>query len=203
MTFGYGPVRPLSETLRTIGLAPKTASRDQRLVESDEKEKLEKKSLIEEARRNRQKSEEAPKQETKPAEKPKDRLASLFEEVQTLEKALREEPKKEEKKEGTETEISSVLESLQHISGFSAKTLSSYEWRTEEKSKTIAALFRTFREDSDALSSKVKKGELSEADAKGEVNKMLVKFVEALELVKDDLDVKPWVIEGLKKSLKG
>ena len=191
----YGPVRSLQETMTTLRLVPSRKV----ISESDdpEKEKVEKKRIIEEARQQRTKTAAPAPKDDKSAAKSK--LMILAEDVENLSK----EYAAIASSKPTPKEMDGVVASLNHVTGFSADAVKKYEWRSDDKSKKYASLFTMIKEEAEKLLAKVKKGDITEEDdARKEVNPLLKRFVEAVGVVKGDFKINEEVFNALKESLK-
>lgn len=194
----FGPVRTISENLKTMGLI------SQKPVNESEKEKIEKKRLIEEARRARQpKKVEAPSKpivESKkeaPAKKvEKTRLEKLLEEVETLSQEV-----KTVVTEAPSQKMRTAIESLEHMQKVSEAIVKKYDWRMDEKSQNIAELFKQISNKTTELHKFVYGNDLAEADkTREDVNGLVKRFVKAVGFVKEDLSIDDEVFTNLKQE---
>ncbi len=206
MTMGYGTVRSLEETMSLLRLVPGGKSGTQRLDESQaaaarnrlnegrtstkpldesgssEKEKLEKKRVIEEARRKRAAEGSAPK---------KSSLDLILEDIQQLEREINS-----TERSGAMQEVE---ESLDHIKQFSSKVLKRYEWREDEKSRVVTELFKGIREEAVKQTDELQQKQVSEDNASSSSKKLVMKYVEALSFVKDQFRLNETAYSELKK----
>lgn len=197
----YGPVRPLSETFRILGLVkPSSAPVAEKKVDSD-REKAEKRRVIEEARRARQEkmqSKAQPKELTKEAAS-KSRLETLLEEVERAAKELRG----ESAVPAAGKSADEILASLKHVLNFSSKVVKKFEWREDERSKNIASLFKVLGEEATRLAAAISDKKLSEGDTESvEAYKLIKRYVEAVECMRAYFKVNEDAVRQIKEQLK-
>lgn len=200
--YGYGVVRPLSETMDALGLGGPKKSAPGKLNESKKTdEKAEKSKLVESARAS-------VKKDARVAPKPsaKDSLLKLVEEVEAIEAAVvsADPAPAPAKAEATkENDLSGVVEGLGHIGKFSDMILKKFEWRSTEPAKLVTELFKSIKTEADAQVAKIKGGQISEASvARVECDKLAKRFVEAVGHVKASIPVNKEVFEKLVAHLK-
>lgn len=204
MSYGYGVVRSLSDTLKSLGLAvPVTAQ--ERLTESKKKdERSEKKTLIESARA------------AVPAAKTDSRVAvklsgakkalTILEEIEAIEKSIKSETLVASKPESTKLseELTGVLSGLSHIKAHSEKIIKKFEWRTTAAAKIVTETFKAIFAEANANVAKIKSGNISEANvARTDCDRLARRFVEAIDHIKADLNVNSAVFAKLSAHLKG
>lgn len=203
MSYGYGVVRPLSDTLKSLGLAP--VVHQERIVESKKDEKSEKKTLIESARA----AVAAAKTDSRiTPSKPtggKAKSMTILEEIEAIEKAIKSETLVASKPEELKLseELKGVLSGLSHIKSHSEKIIKKYEWRTTPAAKIVTETFKTICAEADANVAKIKSGNINEANAaRTECDRLAKRFVEAVGHIKGDLTVNKDVFEKLAAHLK-
>lgn len=203
MSYGYGQVRSLSDTLKSLGLTVPVSSTE-RLAESKKKdEKSEKKTLIESVRAA------APKTDSRVvAAKPSGvkKTLTILEEIEAIEKAVKAETVVADKPEAQKLpeEMANVLLGLSHIKRHSESIIKKFEWRTTENAKIVTETFKAIVAEADANVAKIKSGNISEANtARTECDRLTKRFVEAVDHVKGDLNVNKDVFAKLVSHLKG
>lgn len=184
----FGPVRPISENLKAIGLIkPSSAVQPKKPVLAEAKP--------------------APKQETKPvaaAAKPapkappvsKDHLAALLEQVENLQKEM-----KTTFAEAPSQKVRNVLEGLDHIQKVSAAVTKKYEWRQDERSKSVTELFKAIAGMAESMRTQISSGSLTEeGKIKSDANELIKRFVKAVGVVKEEVGINKDVYASLLKE---
>ena len=207
MSYGYGVVRPLSDTLKSLGLAIPVSSQE-RLAESKKKdEKSEKKTLIESARTATTKA--APKTDSRVvAAKPSGakKALTILEEIEAIEQSIKSEKLVASKPEETKLseELTGVLSGLSYIKAHSEKIVKKFEWRTTAAAKIVTETFKAICAEADSNVTKIKSGNISEANvARTDCDRLAKRFVEAVDHIKADLNVNSEVFSKLVAHLKG
>lgn len=193
---GYGQVRPLSETFRILKLVPpsKPEEKEKVLSEgsrrgSEEKERLERRRIIEQARRERS---GAVKEEPKAK---KGDVDLIIEEIESLEREIRGEGKSD-----ASSDLKEHMECLSCVEEFSGEVVKRYGWRSGEKEKLIAELFSAIRDAARNQKECISSGKVGEKDREGDVAKEVIKkFVEALDFIKDQFCLNETFYRELKK----
>jgi hypothetical protein len=202
MSYGYGQVRSLSDTLKSLGLAVPVTSQE-RLTESVKKdEKSAKKNLIESAR-----AAAAVKTDSRIAAKPSGakKALTILEEIEAIEKSIKAETLVASKPEAEKLpeEMNNVLLGLSHIKRHSESIIKKFEWRNTSAAKIVTETFKAIVAEAVANTTKIKSGGISEAsEAKTECDRLTKRFVEAVEHVKGDLNVNKEAFAKLSAHLK-
>lgn len=210
MSYGYGVVRPLSDTLKSLGLSVPVSGQE-RLAESKYKsENSEKRTLIESARAVRSAvaaPKAAPKTDARITAKPsssKNRALTILEEIEAIEKSIKSETLVASKPSSRlSEELRGVLSGLSHIKGHSAKIVKKFEWRNTASAKIVTETFKAICAEADANTAKINGGDLNEANAaRTECDRLAKRFVEAVSHVQGDLSVNKEVFAKLVSHLK-
>jgi hypothetical protein len=196
---GYGRVRPLWETMRILKLQ---SGQSQTITESrqsdPEKEKLDKKRLIEQARQRRKEGTTF----EKPASLQKDKFEAILESIDAVEKEIKEVavPPPDQAKPSLSGDLKEVVDSLTHIKKFSESVVKRYGWRTGDKEKIIYEIFAAIRDEANNQLERVTKGWVTEeAAARTESQKLIKQFVEAVGYIKDQFQLNQIAYSELKK----
>lgn len=207
MSYGYGVVRPLSDTLKSLGLSVPVSGQE-RLAESKYKsEKSEKRMLIESARSVVAAPKAAPKTDARITAKPsssKNKALTILEEIEAIEKSIKAETFVASKPSSKlSEELRGVLSGLSHIKGHSAKIVTKFEWRNTSSAKIVTETFKAICAEADAYVAKINGGDLNEANAaRTECDRLAKRFVEAVSHIQGDLSVNKEVFAKLVSHLK-
>lgn len=200
--YGYGVVRPLSETMDALGLSPKKAAPGKLNESKKTDDRTEKTKLVEAARTTVKKDARvAPAKSSS-----KDGLLKLVEEVEAIEASMKSAdpvPAPAKAEDTKENDLSGVVEGLSHITKFSDMILKKFEWRSTEPAKLVTELFKSIKTEADSQVAKIKGGQISEASvARIECDKLAKRFVEAVGHVKASIPVNKEVFDKLIAHLK-
>lgn len=195
---GYGRVRPLSETFRLLKLVPPVKPNEMKNLSegrdggTEEKEKLERRRLIEQARHERSGSPE------KKSEVKKSKLEVLLEEIGTIEREIQ--GNVAGANSPASPDLKECLDCLEHVEKFSENVVKRYGWRSGEKEEAIAEAFAAIRDEAKRQRRCITKGEVREENtARSESQKLVKQFVEMVGVIKDQFRLNESFYAELKK----
>ena len=183
----YGRIRPLAETLRSIGLLPKK----QQLVESKDSELVARKAIAAQVR-NPAPAAKAPAPESKPVSATR----QILEEIETLQREFRVAA------EGSDVPAD-AKEILKNIGQFCESAIKRYGWRLDEKSQKLSKVFKLLKREAEDLTGKIDGGEIAESnEIKSSVRARVRLFAEAVRQVKGDFSVNESVLGEIEAKVK-